>query len=152
MLPAELPGGGAFPLGPTDVVLVSRGTKGAGLALAQVLACCGSPVAVIGRAGPEEDPAVVRGLEQLRSAGARIAYEVIDAANPADMAAAMQRIERRLGPVTAGGPPALAWPRRESCPSRSGMARASCSSCWPRPGGRPALPCTAGSASRCRLR
>lgn len=108
MLPAEVPGGGAFPLGPTDVVLVSRGTKGAGLALAQVLACCGSPVAVIGRAGPQEDPAVVCGLEQLRSAGARIAHEVIDAANPADMAAAMQRIERRLGPVTAVGHAAMA--------------------------------------------
>ena len=103
MAVAGVPGGGAFPLGPADVVLVSRGTRGAGLALAQVLACCGAPVAVIGRAGPAEDRAVVRGLEQLRSAGARIAFEVIDVANPADMAAAMQRIERRLGPVTAVG-------------------------------------------------
>jgi len=113
MVPAEIPGGAAFPLGPADVVLVSRGAKGAGLALAQVLACSGSPVAVIGRAGPEEDPAVVRGLEQLRSAGARIAYEVIDPANAADMAAAMQRIERKLGPVTAIGHAARAGrPRR----------------------------------------
>ncbi len=72
MVPVAVPGGGAFPLGPDDVVLVSRGTQGAGLALAQVLACCGSPVAVVGRAGPEEDPAMMRGLEQLRSAGARI--------------------------------------------------------------------------------
>ena len=103
MVPAAVPGGGAFPLGADDVVLVSRGMRGAGLALAQVLACCGSPVAVIGRPGPEENPAVVRGIEQLRSAGARIAYEVIDVANPADMAAAMQRIERRLGQVTAVG-------------------------------------------------
>ncbi|HLQ55215.1 MAG TPA: KR domain-containing protein, partial [Streptosporangiaceae bacterium] len=69
----------------------------------QVLACCGAPVAVVGRAGPGEDPAVVRGLDQLRSAGARIAYEVIDVADPADLAAAMQRIERTLGPVTAVG-------------------------------------------------
>ena len=58
--------------GADDVVLVSRGMQGAGLALAQVLACCGSPVAVIGRVSPAEDPAMMRGLEQLRAAGARI--------------------------------------------------------------------------------
>jgi enediyne polyketide synthase len=103
LMPADVPGGGAFPLGATDVVLVSRGTNGAGLALAQVLACCGAPVAVVGRAGPDEDTEVVKGLERLRSAGARVIYEVIDVADPADMAAALQRIERRLGPVTAIG-------------------------------------------------
>jgi enediyne polyketide synthase len=103
MVAAEVTGGDAFPLGPSDVVLVSRGTNGAGLALAQVLACCGAPVAVVGRAGPDEDSEVVRGLGRLRSAGARIAVEAIDIADPADMAAALQRIERKLGPVTAIG-------------------------------------------------
>ena len=43
MAPAETPGAGEFPLGPTDVVLISRSSGGAALALAQVLACCGAP-------------------------------------------------------------------------------------------------------------
>ncbi len=98
-----LTGGGAFPLGPDGVVLVSRGTRGAGLALAQVLACCGTPVAVIGRATDGDDSELVSGLEQLRSAGARIGYEVIDIANQASLTAAVERIEARLGPVTAIG-------------------------------------------------
>jgi enediyne polyketide synthase len=98
-----LTGGGAFPLGPDDVVLVSRGTRGAGLALAQVLACCGTPVAVIGRATDGDDGELVSGLEQLRSAGARIGYEVIDIAKQASLTAAVERIEARLGPVTAIG-------------------------------------------------
>jgi enediyne polyketide synthase len=98
-----LTGGGAFPLGPDDVVLVSRGTRGAGLALAQVLACCGTPVAVIGRASDGDDSELVSGLEQLRSAGARIGYEVIDITKQASLSAAVERIEARLGPVTAIG-------------------------------------------------
>jgi enediyne polyketide synthase len=99
----QLTGGGPFPLGPEDVVLVSRGARGAGLALAQVLACCGTPVAVIGRATDSDDSELVAGLEQLRSAGARIGYEVIDITDRASLAAAVERIEARLGPVTAIG-------------------------------------------------
>ncbi len=108
-----LPGGGACPVGPNDVVLVSRGARGAGLVLAQVLALSGTAVAVIGRAGENDDSELVAGLEELRSAGARIGYEVIDIADPASLAAAVQRIEDRLGPVTAiahGGELDLAVP------------------------------------------
>jgi enediyne polyketide synthase len=94
-------GGGEFPLGPTDVALVSRSSGTAALALAQVLACCGAAVAVIGQPGPEEGAGVVAGLEELRLAGARVAYEVVDPADPADLALAVRRVERRLGPVTA---------------------------------------------------
>ena len=96
-----LQGGGAFPLGPDDVLLITRGTKGAGLALAQVLACCGTGVAVIGRAGDNDDGELVAGLEELRSAGARVGYEVIDIGDPASLTAAVRRIEDRLGPVTS---------------------------------------------------
>ncbi len=99
----SLPGGGAFPLGPDDVLLITRDTKGAGLALAQVLACCGTGVAVIGRAGENDDGELVGGLEALRSAGARVGYEVIDIGDPASLTAAIRRIEDRLGPVTAIG-------------------------------------------------
>ena len=98
-----LPGGGDFPLGPQDVILLSRGARGAGLALAQVLACCGTGVAVVGRTGEYDDAELVAGLEELRSAGARVGYEVIDITDPVSLAAAVRRIEDRLGPVTAVG-------------------------------------------------
>ncbi|MGO9500653.1 MAG: beta-ketoacyl synthase N-terminal-like domain-containing protein [Streptosporangiaceae bacterium] len=103
MTPVELPGGGPLPLGADDVVLLSRGAQGAGLALAQVFACCGAPVAVIGRPDPGEDPQLAAGLEQLAGAGARIACEVVDLADAAKMDAALQRIEQQLGPVTVVG-------------------------------------------------
>ncbi len=97
----ELSGGGDFPLGPSDVALVSRACGGSALALAQVLACCGAAVAMIGESGPDDDDRAVAGLEELRRAGARVTYEVVDTTSPADMALAVQRIESRLGPVTA---------------------------------------------------
>jgi len=101
MVPAETPRAGEFPLGPTDVVLVSRGSGAAALALAQVLACCGAPIAVIGRERRGETAEVEAGLERLRSAGVRMAIEDVDVANPADLRAALGRIEACLGPVTA---------------------------------------------------
>ena len=130
-------GGGEFPLGPTDVALVSRSSGTAALALAQVLACCGAAVAVIGQPGPEEGGGVVAGLEELRLAGARVAYEVVNPADPADLALAVRRVERRLGPVTAiahavgparpcrspgsrRGPWTRGWPR----------SAARCATCW----------------------
>ena len=82
-------------------MLVSRGSGGAGLALAQVLACCGARIAVIGREGPGETDEVEAGLERLRAAEVRMAIETVDVANPTDLKRALQRIERRLGPVTA---------------------------------------------------
>ena len=96
-----VPGGAEFPLGPADVTLVSRSSGTAALALAQVLACCGAAVAVIGQPAADEGGGVVAGLEELRLAGARVAYEVVDPADPADLALAVRRVERRLGPVTA---------------------------------------------------
>jgi enediyne polyketide synthase len=126
----ETPGGGEFPLGPSDVALVSRESGGGALALAQVLACCGAAVAVVGQAGPEDDGSVVAGLEELRLAGARIAYEIVDTADPADMAQAVQRVERRLGPVTAvahavhaGSPVAFRDLTQHTLGSRVGAAR-----------------------------
>ncbi len=94
-------GGAAFPLHPDDVVLISRGAGGAALVLAQVFACCGNPVAVIGRPQGNDDGDLVAGLEELRSAGARVGYEVIDVTDPPSLAAAVERITDRLGPVRA---------------------------------------------------
>ncbi len=101
MVPAETPGAGEFPLGPTDVVLISRASGGAALALAQVLACCGAPIALIGRAAPGESPEVEAGLDGLAAAGVRMAVEAVDVANPADLHGALGRIEASFGRVTA---------------------------------------------------
>ena len=101
MVPAETPGAGEFPLGPTDVVLISRASGGAALALAQVLACCGAPIALIGRAAPGESPEVEAGLDGLVAAGVRMAVEAVDVANPADLHGALGRIEASFGRITA---------------------------------------------------
>jgi enediyne polyketide synthase len=97
----QLPGGTDFPLGPDDVLVISRATGGAGLALARVLACNGTGIAMVGRAGEYDDTELIAGLEELRSAGARIGYEIIDVGDPVSLAAAIRRVEGRLGPVTA---------------------------------------------------
>lgn len=96
MAPVQMPGSGEFPLGPADVVLVSQASAGAGLALAQVLGCCGAAIALVG--GGEHDAAA---LEQLRSAGIRIAVEDADLASQESLQPALQRVERQLGRVTA---------------------------------------------------
>ena len=101
MDPMHSLGGGDFPLGPEDVVLISRGSAAAGLALAQVLACSGATVAVVGREHPDHDEAAVAGLERLRGAGAKVGYELVSLADHAALTAAVRRIEARFGRVTA---------------------------------------------------
>ncbi|HUZ51589.1 MAG TPA: beta-ketoacyl synthase N-terminal-like domain-containing protein [Streptosporangiaceae bacterium] len=101
MCPLYSPGGGDFPLGPEDVVLISRGSAAAGLALAQVLACSGATVVVVGREHPDHDEAAVAGLERLRGAGAKVGYELVGLADHAALTAAVRRIEARFGRVTA---------------------------------------------------
>ncbi|MBO0825868.1 MAG: polyketide synthase dehydratase domain-containing protein, partial [Actinobacteria bacterium] len=96
-----VPGGGGLPLGPDDTIVISRETGGAGLVLAQVLSCAGTKVVVAGQAEAGHDTRLIAGLEELRAAGARIAYEAIDISDAASLADAMSRIEDRLGPVTA---------------------------------------------------
>jgi enediyne polyketide synthase len=94
-------GGSDVPLDAEDVVLISSGTGPAGLAFAQVLACSGAAVAIVGRVRRARDDGVVAGLEQLRGAGARICYELVNMADHAAVAAAVRRIEARFGSVTA---------------------------------------------------
>lgn len=99
--PAAIERAGPFPLGQDDVVLISRSAGPAGLALAQVLACCGAGVAVVGRDHPGRDDVLITALEKLRQAGAPIGYEIVNPASATALEAAVRRIERRLGPVTA---------------------------------------------------
>jgi enediyne polyketide synthase len=101
MAPTRLERAGGFLFGQDDVVLISRSTAASGLALAQVLACCGTAVAVVGGSHPGGDDAVVSALEQLRLAGAEVRYEIVDLTSAAALEAAVGRIQDRLGPVTA---------------------------------------------------
>ena len=101
MAPLAPRGASGFPAGPGDVVLITRGSGAAGLALAQVLACAGATIAMIGRDHASHDDAVLETLEQLRLGGATVGYEVVDLGSSAALNAAVRRIELRLGPVTA---------------------------------------------------
>ncbi len=113
MAPVQAARGGGFPLGADDVVLISRGAGAAGLALAQVLACSGTAIAVVGRDHPRRDDAIIAALEQLRLAGAAVGYEIVNPASPAALGAALRRIEQRFGRVTGVAQAvAAAAPRR----------------------------------------
>jgi enediyne polyketide synthase len=101
MVPAEPQRAGDFPLGPGDVVLISRSSGPAGAALAQVLACSGASVAVIGREDAEPEDAITSTLEELREAGAAVSYQSADPASATSLRAAVGRIESGLGRITA---------------------------------------------------
>ncbi len=112
MAPTDWRRADSFPFGPDDVVMISRRAGTAGLALAQVLACCGAAVVVVGQDDPTRSDAVIAPLEQLRQAGAAISYEIVNPASAAALDAAVHRIERRLGPVTAVAHAARTGPPR----------------------------------------
>jgi enediyne polyketide synthase len=112
MVAAEPAGGGTYPLGPADVVLVSGMTSPDDLACAGALAYRGAALAVLCAPGSEDDPQLSRCLASLRSAGRRVWYESADLADADAVAAAVEELESGLGPVTAvvhaiaAGPPA----------------------------------------------
>lgn len=111
MVPVPVPGGD-FPLGPDDVVLISRDTDTAGLAMAQVIACSGAAIAIIGAEPAGSDKHVTEALEQLRVAGAEVSYETADTSDSEEMSAAVRRITGQLGPITAIGHAVGAAPQR----------------------------------------
>jgi len=120
--PTECSGG--FPLAERDVVLISRSAGAVGQALAQVLACSGAAVAFVGRDHPGRDDAAIAALEQLRQAGAAITYEIVNPASAKALEAAVRRIERRLGPVTAIAHAVRPTPPRAIAGLRPGDLRA----------------------------
>ncbi len=99
--PVTVTGTGATALGPADVVLLTGGCKGRGLACAEALGNTGAAIGIIGAGDPASDPAVRAGLERLRRARACAAYECADIADRVGTRAAIQRLQERLGPVTA---------------------------------------------------
>lgn len=93
--------GGELPLGPDDVLLVSGGSRGIGARCARALSAeSGVRLALLGRSDPGRDPALAAWLDELAAAGLTAAYESADVTDPAAVAAAVARLERRLGPVT----------------------------------------------------
>ena len=76
-----------------------------------MVACGGAAVAIVGRFHPAGDEQVIAGIEQMRGAGARIGYELVDLADHAALVAAVRRIEARFGCVTAIGHATGSLPR-----------------------------------------
>jgi enediyne polyketide synthase len=98
---AEPRSGDQFPLGPSDVLLVSGAAGADSLAAAEMLADRRARLAVLSPADPGEDAATAARLERLRSGGARVSYEKADITDPDQAEAVIASIEQRLGPVTA---------------------------------------------------
>ena len=113
------------------VALVTGGARGLGFAVARRLAGLGAKVAVDRRAAVAAVHARVRGLrtdeldaavERLRSSGARAIGVPADVRSRPDVAAAVETVERELGPITlvVTRRPCSATSRRDACPTTSG--------------------------------
>ncbi|MET0400495.1 MAG: SDR family NAD(P)-dependent oxidoreductase [Longimicrobiaceae bacterium] len=102
VLAAAPPGaGGAVPLGPDDVLLVTGGGKGIAAECALALARgSGARLALLGRSRPESDPALAANLERFAAHGIVFRYLAADVGDPAAIAAAVRAAGAALGPVT----------------------------------------------------
>ncbi|EHR52748.1 polyketide synthase family protein [Saccharomonospora marina XMU15] len=90
------------PLDSTDVVLVTGGGKGITAECAQALAAdVGAALALLGRADPATDDELATNLDRLAAAGVRHVYERADVTDPAQVAAAVARLQAEVGPITA---------------------------------------------------
>ncbi|GII92556.1 type I polyketide synthase [Sinosporangium siamense] len=100
-LPIPLPGDGPLPVGPDDVVLVSGGGKGIGLACATGLAeASGCALGLVGRASPDDDQVLRANLAALAERGVRHAYALADIGDEAAAAGAVRLLTDALGPIT----------------------------------------------------
>ncbi|WP_306369325.1 SDR family NAD(P)-dependent oxidoreductase [Nocardiopsis sp. CC223A] len=101
LVPGRRGHGGGAPLGADDVVLVTGGGKGITAECARDLALRhGSGLLLLGRSDPGADPELAANLERLAGSGIRYRYERADAADPAQVRAAVERAAG-LGAVTA---------------------------------------------------
>ncbi|MFY7070367.1 type I polyketide synthase [Nocardiopsis changdeensis] len=101
LVPGRPGSGGAAPLGPDDVVLVTGGGKGITAECARDLALRHGPgLLLLGRSDPGTDPELAANLERLADSGVRYRYERADAADPDQVRAAVGRAAG-LGAVTA---------------------------------------------------
>lgn len=96
-----MPGEGAPPLGPDDLLLVTGGGKGIGAECALALARqSGVRLALMGRSRPEDSPELARSLERFREAGITFRYLAADVTDAAAVSRAVAAVEGELGPVT----------------------------------------------------
>ena len=87
-----------LPLGPDDVLLATGGAKGIGAECAiEAARISGARLAILGTSAPEGNP----NLERMRAQGIRCEYIRADVTDGAAVAAAFDRVQRMLGPVTA---------------------------------------------------
>ena len=98
--PAKLKPEGS--LGPADVLLVTGGGRGIAAECALALAReTGVKLALIGRSDPKTDKELVNNFARIAAAGVRSGYVRADVTDPKAVRAAVTKIERELGPVTA---------------------------------------------------
>ncbi|MBV2156607.1 type I polyketide synthase [Kitasatospora sp. SUK 42] len=101
-LPPAPDAAGASPLDPRDVLLVTGGGKGITAECALAIAGdSGASLALIGRADPAADEELAANLARMEAAGLRYRYERADVTEGEQVAAAVDRLEGALGPVTA---------------------------------------------------
>ncbi|KXK59083.1 erythronolide synthase [Micromonospora rosaria] len=97
----ELPPGGDAGLGVEDVLLVTGGGKGITAECALALGRdTGTAVGLVGRSDPATDPELAANLDRLTAAGVRYHYVPADITALDQVKAAVDDIERVLGPVT----------------------------------------------------
>jgi len=93
---------GPLPLGPDDVVLVTGGGKGITAECALGLAIAtGAKLAIMGRSDPAGDAGLAENLARLEATGVTHAYFRADVTSAEQVAAAVARVRKRLGEVTA---------------------------------------------------
>src|SRR5262249_37427416 len=93
---------GPLPLGPDDVLLVTGGGKGIAAECALALAReTGVRLVLLGRARPEDDPALATNLCRLPRAGATARYYAVDVLGASGVAAAVRDATRKRGRITA---------------------------------------------------
>ncbi|MFD1147844.1 type I polyketide synthase [Saccharothrix hoggarensis] len=98
-LPAEV---GGSPLDAADVLLVTGGGKGITAECALAMAKDShARLALLGRADPAHDEELAGNLARLDAAGIEYRYERADVTAADQVAAAIERVQRELGPVTA---------------------------------------------------
>ncbi|UXE62827.1 MAG: type I polyketide synthase [Woronichinia naegeliana WA131] len=91
-----------FQVNDNDLLLVTGGGKGIAAESALVLAkTTGVSLVLLGRSEPKNDPELARNLSRMTSAGIKVNYFSCDVTIPEKVAEIIQKIEIKLGKITA---------------------------------------------------
>jgi enediyne polyketide synthase len=92
----------SFQVNDNDLLLVTGGGKGIAAESALVLAkTTGVSLVLLGRSEPKNDPELTRNLSRMTSAGIKVNYFSCDVTIPEKVAEIIQKIEIKLGKITA---------------------------------------------------